>query len=345
VKRHEVIGILIALVALIVAVLNYLFPFEPVGPSPFSPQETFVAPQAGGQLPTSTPVVVTVVVVATPKSPTQSASAPESPQTTTGKIVFDSPVNGKWQVFIVNPDGSGLRQLTNIADGIGDPAISPDGTLIVFVGDGGKRIYVMNADGTHINSVYETNTEAGWPSWSPDSKKIVFAAQVKGRKNLFLMNSDGTGLSQLTDVSVDDLAPSFSPDGNYVVFSSNRSGKWEIYKLTLTSREIVRLTDLGDPTGQGWPSWSPDGLSIAFESRGNANSRDIFTMYADGTQIQNITDNPKYEGAPVWSPDGKKIAFASDRDGSLDIYLVQNDGTQIQRLTRIWAWGPSWSCR
>jgi Tol biopolymer transport system component len=113
------------------------------------------------------------------------------------------------------------------------------------------------------------------------------------------MNSDGTEVHQLTSISADDVAPALSPDGNQIAFSSNRSGKWEIYKLDLASGEIKRLTDLGDPQGQGWPSWSPDGLSIAFESCGRAGSRDVFVMNADGTQIRNVTDSPADEGAPV----------------------------------------------
>lgn len=260
-----------------------------------------------------------------------------------GRIVFDSPVEGKWQVFSVNPDGSDLRQLTNISKGIGDPAISPNEKLIVFVGDDSKSLYVMNTDGAQIQNVYQTAAEVGWPSWSFDGQKIVFASEVNGYKNLFMMNADGTDTEQLTSVLANDLAPSFSPNGSQIAFSSTRSGAWEIYTINVSNGEIVRLTDLNDPEGQGWPSWSPDGTKIVFESRGNSNSRDIFTMYSDGSQATNITNSPSYEGAPVWSPDGIRIAFASDREGSLDIYIMQGDGSGIIRLTTIWAWGPSWS--
>jgi len=260
-----------------------------------------------------------------------------------GKIVFDSPVDGKWQIFSVNPDGSDLRQLTNISKGIGDPAISPNGKLIVFVGDESKSLYVMNADGEQIQNVYRTASDVGWPSWSFDSQKIVFASAVNGYKNLFIMNADGTDVEQLTNVLADDLAPSFSPDGNQIAFSSTRSGAWEIYKLSLSNGKIIRLTNLNDPNGQGWPSWSPDSSRIVFESLGDSNSRDIFIMNADGTQVTNMTNSSAYEGAPVWSPDSMRIAFASDRNGSLDIYIMQSDGSKTTRLTTIWAWGPSWS--
>jgi Tol biopolymer transport system component len=261
-----------------------------------------------------------------------------------GKIVFDSPADGGWQVFSISPDGSDLRQLTNISNGVGDPAISPNGQFIVFVGDAStKSLYSMRADGTQIHSIYQTSIEVGWPAWSFDSQKIVFAVQTNGYKNLYMMNADGTNVTRLTEVSANDLAPSFSPDGNQIAFSSDRSGSWEIYKLVVSTGQISKLTNLGDPDGQGWPSWSPDGSMIAFESRGNSDKRDIFTMYTDGTQVKNITDSPTYEGAPVWSPNGAKIAFASDRDGGLDIYIMRSNGEQIQRLTTIWAWGPSWS--
>jgi TolB protein len=157
------------------------------------------------------------------------------------------------------------------------------------------------------------------------------------------MNSDGTGLAQLAESQADDLAPAYSPDGTQIAFSSNRTGKWEIYTLALATGQVNRLTFQADPDGQGWPAWSPDGSQIAFESRGVANGRDIFLMNADGSDVKNITNSSSYEGAPIWSPDGKKLAFASDKDGTLSIYIMNNDGSQIQRLTSVWAWGPSWS--
>jgi Tol biopolymer transport system component len=157
-----------------------------------------------------------------------------------------------------------------------------------------------------------------------------------------MMNADGNNVRQLTDISADDLSPSLSPDGSQILFTSNRSGNWEIYKLFVLSGEVIKLTNLSDPV-EMWPSWSPDGSMIAFEARGIAGQRDIFTMYSDGTQIKNITNSSTYDGAPVWSPNGEEIAFASSRDGGLDIYIIENNGQQIRRLTTIWAWGPSWS--
>jgi carboxyl-terminal processing protease len=279
---------------------------------------------------------------------TQTPSETETPLSllpTAGKgsITFVAYVNGTWQVFIVNPDGSGLQQLTHLPEpGAGNPAISPDGSIIAFVHDR-KNIYTISSDGNELTLIYQDDVEAGWPEWSPDSRKIVFSARRDGILNLFTMNFDGSELKQITESAFDDVAPTFSPDGSRIAFSSNRTGKWEVHILDLRSGKVEQITNLGDSGGMGWPAWSPDGSLIAFESIGEANSRDIYVVRPDGTQLKNITNNPAYNGAPAWSPDSREIAFVSDRDDGLNIYIVQSDGTRIKRLSNLWGWGPSWS--
>lgn len=87
-------------------------------------------------------------------------------------------------------------------------------------------------------------------------------------------------------------------------------------------------------TAQESPLWlrncsiSPDGTSIAFTYKG-----DIYTVPVEGGRAQQITTNPAYDTAPVWSPDSKQIAFASDRMGSMDLYIVGREGGEPRRLT------------
>ena len=82
----------------------------------------------------------------------------------------------------------------------------------------------------------------------------------------------------------------------------------------------------------GSPSWSPDGLRIAFYSDRDGNS-EIYVMDADGSNQRRLTDTAADEGYPSWSPDGKTIAFDSDRDGNFEIYVMNADGTVPRRLT------------
>ncbi len=73
---------------------------------------------------------------------------------------------------------------------------------------------------------------------------------------------------------------------------------------------------------------SPDGQTIVFAYKG-----DLFTVSSKGGQARQLTSNAAWDGTPVWSPSGKRIAFASERLGSLDIFIINNDGSDLKRLT------------
>lgn len=87
-------------------------------------------------------------------------------------------------------------------------------------------------------------------------------------------------------------------------------------------------------SAQEHPLWmrhnaiSPDGTNIAFAYKG-----DIYTVPIAGGKATQITTNPAFDTAPVWSPDGQQIAFASDRLGSLDVFMVSKEGGEPHRIT------------
>ncbi|MGH2375579.1 MAG: Ig-like domain-containing protein [bacterium] len=91
--------------------------------------------------------------------------------------------------------------------------------------------------------------------------------------------------------------------------------------------------------GAASPAWSPDGARIAFE-RG-----DIWVVDAAGGNPTDLTNDPAWDGWPAWSPDGSRIAFASNRDGRVELYLMNIDGTGVVRLTNDvgFAGRPAWS--
>ncbi len=125
----------------------------------------------------------------------------------TSHPVTDNPdPSDQAEIFVMNPDGTGLHQLTFNAEEERGPSWSPDGTQIVFICRIGAEtnpaadfeICVMNADGTGQTQLTDNTVFDGTPTWSPDGSKIVFS-RILPRYQLWLMNPDGSAQTRLTD--------------------------------------------------------------------------------------------------------------------------------------------------
>ena len=148
---------------------------------------------------------------------------------------------GRWEIFVMNSDGTNLTNLTNHPARDGGAAWSPDGKQIAFSSnrdedgekdpDANKDIYVMNADGTNpINLTNHPARDSG-PAWSPDGKQIAFSSNREGRHweldpsenwEVFVMNADGTNLINLTNHPAWDSGPAWEPAPNLSVSPKGR---------------------------------------------------------------------------------------------------------------------------
>lgn len=83
-----------------------------------------------------------------------------------------------------------------------------------------------------------------------------------------------------------------------------------------------------NPLWMRHPTISPNGKTIAFSYQG-----DIFTVPSSGGTAKQITSNAAFDSYPVWSPDGNHIAFASNREGSIDVWVMDANGGIPKRVT------------
>jgi len=154
--------------------------------------------------------------------------------------------------------------------------------------------------------------------------------------------------SPTTDCTSPSVTSLELDSGTWLVFSDTVNSNSDIYLFNVDSvlqgnNPIVkRLTT--HPAADFDPTWSPDGMHIAFRSQRDGND-EIYLMNADGTCQSNLTNDPLDDWSPAWSPDGKYIAFArffGDQPFT-DIALINPDGSGLTRLTHERGEYPAWS--
>ena len=118
-------------------------------------------------------------------------------------------------------------------------------------------------------------------------------------------------------VSVVLCGSSCPPEEHPIVFVSDRDGDAEIYTMATSPNTEKQLTF--DPLPDLGPKWSPDKKQIVF-LRGDKNSRDIFLMNRDGTDVRRLLESDGDESRVAWSPTGDAIAFIREwQDANLGI--------------------------
>src|SRR5207249_6829517 len=137
---------------------------------------------------------------------------------------------------------------------------------------------------------------------------------------------------QITNNDQNDFDPAWSADGRSLAFASSSQNDLDVWVLHGDGTQVDVTNDPGFADGS--PAWSPDGSQIVFD-RANPFTGDgpLVVMNADGSNKRAITDGASVNTGPAWSPDGGTIVFASDRDGNLELYRVNPDGTDLKRLT------------
>jgi Tol biopolymer transport system component len=176
-----------------------------------------------------------------------------------------------FSLYVVNGDGSGLRNLTSKLGAGSGPGAGP----------------------------------ASDPAWSPDGRKLAFVRLNAGLgAPIYIVNADGSGMRKLTPKPAGiNAAPAWSPDGRKLAFVSVRDGNSEVSVMNANGSGQRNLTR--NPALDADPAWSPDGRSIAFRSTRDGNT-DIYIMNADGSGQRNLTRSSANEGRFAWAPGRKK---------------------------------------
>jgi Tol biopolymer transport system component len=262
-----------------------------------------------------------------------------------GKIAFSSDVDGDSDIYTMNPDGSGLFNVTSALPALHqtDPNWSPDGTKILFANDDG-HLWVINADGSNASQLTFTGPEGyalnHQPDWSPDGTQIVFTTVREGDQDIYVMNADGSNQHNLfvggepfvnfepyPPYPGDEYDASWSPDGSKILYTASRIMGTDIATVNVANASAeteVLLTAAGGGINYTEAEWSPNGQLIAYVLY--YVGPEMFVMNADGTnQTQVTAENLNNLYSPEFSPDGTLltfIAYQNEVGSSSDLYSI-----------------------
>jgi TolB protein len=243
------------------------------------------------------------------------AGGPEwSPDGT--RLIFPAiAADGRVTTATIAADGTGF-----VAFEIPDPTLnvacwtwSPDGTRLSCEGwddtqpDRAGVYTVSSTDGQDLERL-TANPHGGGDftgDFSPDGSQYVFVRENPQRRSgtlaLFVVSADGTGVTRVTPWTMDAGSASWAPDGERILLNSGGA-------LFTVRPDGTTITPIEMHTGAGFasafdPSWSPDGTCIVFSLYLRRTDRvDIFTVAADGSDLQQVTDSRREDGFADWGP-------------------------------------------
>jgi len=295
-----------------------------------------------------------------PPSALSALNVAESPLPPLPKIVFDrqfAQVDGenRSDIYVVNGDGTGLRDLTNNpAWAAKDAAWSPDGTKIAFASREDNleecchsiwSLFVMNADGTHIHEVaaatyLSLDGSDEFPTWSPDGKQIAFNSSDSGSAGFSVVNADGTDEHQV--LKAQGFGPEWSPDGKEIAFVGVVNGIQEIEAFNPDGTDLRQVTH-GPSVAGAIPHWSPDSKWISYAVVTDDGSGSVVHLiHPDGSDDHALGNPSVCQFAAVWSPDGRQMVVeegASDNPTYADaphyFVIYRPDGTLVRTVIPI----------
>jgi len=207
-------------------------------------------------------------------------------------------------------------------------------TKIAFIRDrnGIKEIYTIDFDGRGLNMLTRHESICLSPAWSPDGGQIAYTCFRKRNPDLYLYDNIKKNHRILSSREGVNGAPSWSPDGNKIALMMRRGDRTGIAIIdSIKGNNPIFLTTRGG--NEASPTWSPDGQRLAFMSD-RSGTPQIYTIRANGRDLNRITFEGQYNASPAWSPLSDRIAFCGMVDGKFDIFTCKPDGTDLKRLTR-----------
>ena len=238
-------------------------------------------------------------------------------------------------------DGYDVRPLTSFVGREVEPALSPDGSRVAFIWDGGDGafdVYVKTVGSEDVLNLTDSDADERHPVWSPDGRAVLFARSDDSGISILRVSALGGGVTRVfsDEASTGIRGMSLSPDGTQVAYAARERASAP-YRIVLASldggdRRVISHPEAGT-LGDIDPRFARDGRSIAFVRSVNEVTKDLYRTRLDGVVPTRLTfDNRKINGL-AWSPDGERLLFTSTRSGMYGLWSVAPDSGDLRQLS------------
>ncbi|MGE5074057.1 MAG: TolB family protein [Anaerolineae bacterium] len=256
----------------------------------------------------------------------------------TGKIAFASNRSGRFQIYLMKPDGTELRQLTASEGDNTSPSWSGDGKQIYFVStrDGNSEIYVMSADGSAQTNLTRDSHEDRMPAWLT-IHKVAFMSDREGFVLLFVMDEDGSHVTSFPDSRIAPggrLMCITSVGGQMVAFSTQEDGYRVTRFLDLTTgntRMVPELSGQQDRSCPFAPALGMTYIMLAISDRSGHNEIYRYDLRT-GTEVQ-LTKAGQPSQEITRSTSQTWLALSSRQSGNWDIYVMREASRRLWNIT------------
>ena len=145
-------------------------------------------------------LLVSLLMVLTSQAPVAAMKIAFQSSRGFGNINFNNFADNKFDIYVMDADGTNRVRLTKGPASNSGPTWSPDGKRIAFTSNpnGVYDIYVMNADGTNLINLTRSPTGDFGADWSPDGKQIVYGSNRNGNEEIYVINVNGTNPTNLS---------------------------------------------------------------------------------------------------------------------------------------------------
>ncbi|GAB4541190.1 MAG: hypothetical protein Fur002_09170 [Anaerolineales bacterium] len=265
-----------------------------------------------------------------------------------GRIVFTCTRGDYNQICMVNRDGSGYAQLTDMDASNYYPIFTnaADGLLFASNRNGTFDLYLLAFEKKELLQLTRSVGNVVSPDYSPDGRQILFANRVGDSPTaLWVMNADGVNPHVLYQGAGDIVAAAWSPDGEKIAYAMSVGVplEYEIFIMEANGKNHARISQGLRGIG-GSLDWSPDGSHLLIYAGAYAD-KNIFKLDAQSGAFVQLTNSGNNAGAS-YSPDGRYIVFNSLRNNDqADLFIMRADGSNETQLTNDPEpeWGAKWA--